>query len=305
MSEIDRTLPEGVAVKTVYNRTDLVDATIDTVKKNLLEGAVLVIVVLFALLGNFRAALIAAAIIPLSMLFTITGMVTNKVSANLMSLGALDFGLIVDGAVIIVENCMRRLALAQHAAGRALPQRERFEVVLSATKEVITPSIFGGLIIMVVYLPILTLTGVEGKMFVPMAFTVLLALTGAMIFALTFVPAAVAIFLTGKISEKENRVIGLARRLYEPLLQRSLRAKRLVVASAAALVVASLFLAAQMGREFIPSLDEGDVAHPAGADRGDQRHAVHRNVGRARKAPPANPGGEGSLHPHRDGRGRE
>ncbi len=259
MSEIGRTLPKGVAVKTVYNRTDLVDATIDTVKKNLLEGAVLVIVVLFALLGNFRAALIAAAIIPLSMLFTVTGMVTNRVSANLMSLGALDFGLIVDGAVIIVENCMRRLALAQSAAGRALPQRERFGVVLSATKEVITPSIFGGLIIMVVYLPILTLTGVEGKMFVPMAFTVLLALTGAMILALTFVPAAVAIFLTGKISEKENRLIGLARRLYEPLLLRSLRAKRLVVAIAAALVGASLFLAAQMGREFIPSLDEGDV----------------------------------------------
>ena len=259
MSEIGRTLPEGVAVKTVYNRTDLVDATIDTVKKNLLEGAVLVIVVLFALLGNFRAALIAAAIIPLSMLFTITGMVTNKVSANLMSLGALDFGLIVDGAVIIVENCMRRLALAQEASGRALPQGERFGVVVSATKEVITPSIFGGLIIMVVYLPILTLTGVEGKMFVPMAFTVLFALTGAMIFALTFVPAAVAIFLTGKISEKENRVIGVARRMYEPLLQRSLRVTRLVVAGAACLVVATLFLAAQMGREFIPSLDEGDV----------------------------------------------
>ncbi len=259
MQEIARTLPEGVEAKTVYNRTDLVDATIDTVKRNLLEGAVLVIVVLFALLGNFRAALIAAAIIPLSMLFTITGMVTNKVSANLMSLGALDFGLIVDGAVIIVENCMRRLSLEQHANGRLLKPQERFGIVLSATKEVITPSIFGGLIIMVVYLPILTLTGVEGKMFVPMALTVLLALAGAMIFALTFVPAAVAIFLSGKVSEKENRVMAGARRIYEPLLKGSLRIPRIVSACAASLVVVSLFLASQMGREFIPSLDEGDV----------------------------------------------
>jgi cobalt-zinc-cadmium resistance protein CzcA len=259
MKDIGRTLPEGVEAKTVYNRTDLVDATIETVKKNLLEGAVLVIVVLFALLGNFRAALIAAAIIPLSMLFTITGMVTNKVSANLMSLGALDFGLIVDGAVIIVENCMRRLSLEQHAIGRLLKPQERFGVVLTATKEVITPSIFGGLIIMVVYLPILTLTGVEGKMFVPMAFTVLLALGGAMIFALTFVPAAVAVFLNGKVSEKENPVVAFARRVYEPLLQRSLSSARVVAISAACLVVVSLIFAARMGREFIPSLDEGDV----------------------------------------------
>ena len=259
MSEIDRTLPEGVDVKTVYNRTDLVDATIQTVKTNLLEGAVLVIVILFALLGNFRAALIVAAIIPLSMLFTITGMVTNKVSANLMSLGALDFGIIVDGAVIIVENCMRHLALAQHSAGRLLKPPERFTVVFRATKEVITPSIFGGFIIMVVYLPILTLTGVEGKMFVPMAFAVLLALGGAMIFALTFVPAAVATFLRGKVTEKENRIVAMARRFYEPLLKRSLEARKVVALGAAGLVVVSLLFASQMGREFIPSLDEGDV----------------------------------------------
>ena len=259
MAEIKRTLPDGVAANTVYNRTDLVDATIATVSKNLLEGALLVIAVLFALLGNFRAALIAAAVIPLSMLFTITGMVTNKVSANLMSLGALDFGLIVDGAVIIVENCMRRLAIEQHAAGRLLKAHERFAVVRSATKEVITPSIFGGLIIMVVYLPILTLTGVEGKMFVPMAFTVLLALIGAMVFSVTLVPAAVAIFLNREVNEKENRVIGAARRVYEPLLARSLRARGAVVIGAACLVVLSLLLASRMGREFIPSLDEGDV----------------------------------------------
>jgi heavy metal efflux system protein len=259
MKEVARTLPDGVTATTVYNRTDLVDATIDTVKTNLLEGAVLVVVILFALLGNFRAALIAAAIIPLSMLFTITGMVTNKVSANLMSLGALDFGIIVDGAVIIVENCMRRLAMEQHATGRTLKAQERFGVVFQATKEVITPSIFGGLIIMVVYLPIMTLTGVEGKMFVPMAFTVLLALTGAMILALTFVPAAVAIFVSGKVTEKENGLIGFARKVYEPLLKRSLNSTRVVTVSAACLVGLTLLLASVMGREFIPSLDEGDV----------------------------------------------
>jgi cobalt-zinc-cadmium resistance protein CzcA len=259
MNDVSRTLPDGVTATTVYNRTDLVDATIDTVKKNLLEGALLVVVILFALLGNFRAALIAAAIIPLSMLFTITGMVTNKVSANLMSLGALDFGIIIDGAVIIVENCMRRLAMEQHATGGVLKSQERFGIVFQATKEVITPSIFGGLIIMVVYLPILTLTGVEGKMFVPMAFTVLLALAGAMIFALTFVPAAVAIFVSGKVTEKENRLIGFARKIYEPLLKRSLNSTRLVAVTAAGLVALTLLLASTMGREFIPSLDEGDV----------------------------------------------
>jgi cobalt-zinc-cadmium resistance protein CzcA len=259
MAEITRTLPQGVIANTVYNRTDLVDATIATVRNNLLEGAVLVIVVLLALLGNVRSALIAAAVIPLSMLFTITGMVTTKVSANLMSLGALDFGLIVDGAVIIVENCMRRLGAEQHTAGRVLKPNERFGVVFSATKEVITPSIFGGFIIMVVYLPILTLTGVEGKMFVPMAFTVLLALTGAMILALTFVPASVAIFLNREVNEKENRVIGFVRRVYTPLLARSLRARSAVGVGAVILVLLSLLVASQMGREFIPSLDEGDV----------------------------------------------
>jgi heavy metal efflux system protein len=259
MAEIRRTLPEGIGANTVYNRTDLVDATIATVRTNLLEGAVLVIVVLFALLGNFRAALIAAAIIPLSMLFTITGMVMNKVSANLMSLGALDFGLIVDGAVIIVENCLRRLALAQQAAGRLLKARERFAVVFSATKEVITPSIFGALIIMVVYLPILTLTGVEGKMFVPMAFTVLLALFGAMVLSLTFIPAAVAVFLNRRVNEKESHVISFARRVYEPLLMRSLKARGAIVIAATCLVALSLLVASRMGREFIPSLDEGDV----------------------------------------------
>ncbi len=260
MKEVNRSLPEGVVASTVYNRTTLVDATVATVQNNLLEGAALVIVVLFLLLGNFRAALIAAAIIPLSMLFTITGMVQHKISGNLMSLGALDFGIIVDGAVIIVENCIRCLAEAQHRAGRLLAPRERFRIVFDATKEVITPSIFGSIIIMVVYLPILTLTGVEGKMFVPMALTVLLALAGAMIFSLTFVPASIAIFLGGRISEKENLLIRGAKAIYTPLLHFSLANRATMLAGAVAIVALCGLLASRMGSEFIPSLDEGDIA---------------------------------------------
>lgn len=260
MKEINKTLPEGVVAKTVYNRTNLVDATIDTVKRNLLEGALLVIVVLFLLLGNIRAALITAAIIPLSMLMTITGMVTTRISGNLMSLGALDFGIIVDGAVIIVENCIRRLAEEQHRHKRLLAVGERFEVVFDATREVIKPSTFGVFIIMVVYLPILSLQGVEGKMFHPMAYTVITALIAAMILAVTFVPAAVAIFLGGKISEKENVFMRVARRIYEPTLRAALAARGVVVTGAVALVVLCLLITTRMGSEFIPSLDEGDIA---------------------------------------------
>ncbi len=260
MEEVNRSLPEGVVANTVYNRTNLVDATIATVQKNLLEGALLVIVILFVVLGNFRAALIAAAVIPLSMMFTITGMVQNKISGNLMSLGALDFGIIVDGAVIIVENCIRCLAEAQHHHGRLLTRRERFRVVFAATKEVITPSIFGSIIIMVVYLPILTLTGVEGKMFIPMALTVLIALFGAMIFALTFVPASIAIFLSGKVSEEENFIIRAAKAVYRPLLAFSLTNRATVVTIAVALMFLCGLIGSRMGSEFIPSLDEGDIA---------------------------------------------
>jgi cobalt-zinc-cadmium resistance protein CzcA len=260
ITEINKSLPEGVAANPVYDRTVLVDATINTVKKNLFEGAVLVVAVLFLLLGNIPAALVVAAIIPLSMLFTISGMVQAKLSGNLMSLGALDFGIIVDGAVIIVETCIRHLGDAQHASGGRLPPAKRFRVVLTASREVITPSIFGSIIIMIVYLPILTLTGVEGKMFVPMALTVLLALLGAMVFALTFVPAAVAIFLRGKIREKENPLIRLAKKGYLPLLDATIANRAIVIAGAAALVVLSLLLATRLGSEFIPSLDEGDVA---------------------------------------------
>lgn len=203
IKEINRNLPKGVIAKTVYDRTVLVDKAINTVKKNLIEGALLVIAILFLFLGNIRAALITAMVIPLSMLFTFTGMVSNKVSANLMSLGALDFGIIIDGAVVIVENCVRRLAHAQAAAGRTLTRNERFHEVFAASKEARRPLLFGQLIIMVVYLPIFALTGVEGKMFHPMAFTVVTALFGAMILSVTFVPAAVALFLNGNVSEKK------------------------------------------------------------------------------------------------------
>lgn len=258
--EINRTLPEGVIAKTVYDRTTLVDATIETVKKNLEEGALLVIAILFLFLGNIKAALITALVIPLSMLFTITGMVQNKVSANLMSLGALDFGLIVDGAVIIVENCIRRLAAEQHRLGRLLTRAERFETVFDASKEVRKATMFGELIIMIVYLPILTLSGVEGKMFIPMAFTVIAALLGAMILSVTFIPAAVALLLSGRISEKENFLVRWAKKAYTPLLNLSLTNRPLVVTAATVLVLLSGLLATRMGSEFIPSLDEGDIA---------------------------------------------
>jgi cobalt-zinc-cadmium resistance protein CzcA len=260
IKEINRTLPPGVAATTVYDRSNLVDSTIETVRQNLFEGAALVVVVLFVLFGNFRAALIAAMIIPLAMLFTITGMVQSKISGNLMSLGAIDFGIIVDGAVIIVENCVRYLATEQRRLGRLLNREERLATVLQASKQVIVPSIFGSLIIMAVYLPILSLSGVEGKMFIPMALTVLFALFGAVIFALTFVPACVAIFLRGRMSEKETVLIRLAKRIYLPLLNLSLRSRPIIL-SAAVLLVASLgFLATRMGAEFIPRLDEGDFA---------------------------------------------
>ncbi|MBS0657776.1 MAG: CusA/CzcA family heavy metal efflux RND transporter [Verrucomicrobia bacterium] len=260
LAQINKTLPKGVKAITVYNRTTLVDSTIATVKKNLAEGAILVVVILFLLLGNIRAAILTALVIPLSMLFTITGMVTNKVSGNLMSLGALDFGIIVDGAVIIVENCLRCLAEEQHKRGRLLSTAERFETVFEATKEVIRPSIFGSVIIMVVYLPILTLTGVEGKLFVPMAFTVLAALLGAMIFSVTFVPAAIAILIRGKVAEKENILMRAASRVYRPLLSASLSFRGAVVTAAAVMVALSFLLASKMGTEFVPNLDEGDVA---------------------------------------------
>ncbi len=257
---VNQGLPEGVSATAVYDRTELVDRTIATVQKNLLEGALLVIAILFLLLGNLRAALITAAVIPLTMLMTITGMVENQVSGNLMSLGALDFGLIVDGAVIIVENCLRRFGEAQHKLGRLLGRDERFELAAQATTEVIKPSLFGVFIITAVYLPIFALTGVEGKMFHPMAFTVVIALTAAMLLSLTFVPAAVSLFVTGRVAEHDNRVIRTAKGWYRPLLERALAWRVAIVAAAMLLVVASALLATRLGSEFIPSLDEGDIA---------------------------------------------
>ncbi|MCX2977000.1 efflux RND transporter permease subunit [Candidatus Marimicrobium litorale] len=258
LETIQPSLPDGIKVEAVYDRTTLVDKAIATVEKNLLEGALLVIVVLFLLLGNLRAALITAAVIPLSMLATITGMVQAGVSANLMSLGALDFGLIVDGTVIIVENCIRRLSQAQHNG--QLPLRERLQLVFEATNEVIRPSLFGVAIITVVYLPIFALTGVEGKMFHPMAATVVMALLAAMVLSLTVVPAAVAVFLTGRISEKESPLISGAKSLYQPALLVAMRFRWLVLGGATALVGVSIWLATTLGSEFIPQLDEGDIA---------------------------------------------
>jgi heavy metal efflux system protein len=260
MTEINKNLPAGVHAVTVYDRTTLVDKAINTVKKNLLEGAILVIVILFLFLGNIRAAVLTAMVIPLSMLFTFTGMVQQKVSANLMSLGALDFGIIIDGAVVIVENCVRRLAHAQEHKGRPLTQSERFHEVFAASQEARRPLLFGQLIIMIVYLPIFALAGVEGKMFHPMAFTVVIALVGAMILSMTFVPAAVALFIGEKVSEKENFLMGWARRAYEPALHRVMNAKPLVITFAVVTVFLSGLLATRMGSEFVPSLNEGDFA---------------------------------------------
>jgi len=259
LETIKTSLPEGVILEAVYDRTSLVDKTIDTVQKNLVEGALLVIVVLFVLLGNVRAALITAAVIPMAMLATISGMVKTDVSANLMSLGALDFGLIVDGAVIIVENCIRRLSESQKQNGATLPLKERLNVVYEATNEVIRPSLFGVLIITIVYIPLFTLTGVEGKMFHPMAATVIMALLAAMVFCFTVVPAAIAIFMRGKISEKESPIIKGAKAVYRPVLTGALRFRWLVVVAASALVVGSLWMGSKLGSEFIPQLNEGDI----------------------------------------------
>jgi cobalt-zinc-cadmium resistance protein CzcA len=258
--EINKTLPKGITAEPVYNRTVLVDKTIATVQKNLLEGAVLVVVVLLVMLGNVRAALLTAMVIPLSMLMLMTGMVQTKVSANLMSLGALDFGLIVDGAVIIVENCILRLAGQQHHLGRTLKLDERFQTVFSATREVFTPSLISVLVVILVNLPILALTGVEGKMFTPMAMAVIIALLSALVLSLTFVPAAVALLLSGHIEEKDNIIVRQSKRAYNPILAWVLKFRLGVLAGAVLFVIGIGGLATKMGTEFIPNLDEGDIA---------------------------------------------
>ena len=259
LQEIHKSLPPDIRTKTVLNRTKLVDATIQTVQRNLTEGAILVIVVLFLLLGNIRAALITALAIPLSMLLTATGMVQAKISGNLMSLGAIDFGLIVDGAVIIVENCLRHLAERQQALGRPLTLSERLHEVRRASAEVRRPALFGEAVLIAVYLPILTLTGVEGKMFQPMALTVVFALVAASLLSMTFVPAMVALCMRGRVREGDNLVMRGAKRLYAPVVRLAVRLRYVVVPVAVAAFVGSLVLFGRLGQEFIPTLDEHDL----------------------------------------------
>ena len=260
VQSIQQSLPQGVVIETVYDRTHLVDRAIKTVQKNLIEGAILVIIILFVFLGNLRAALITACIIPLSMLFTFMGMAEQKISANLMSLGALDFGIIIDGAVVIVENCIRRLAEAQKIKGRLLNRSERLEEVFLAAKQARRPLIFGQLIILVVYLPIFTLSGVEAKLFHPMAMTVVLALIGAMILSVTFVPAAVALFVTGEVKETESRWMRWLKTQYELLLDQAYELRLFVTIMALCILMLSGVLATQIGSEFAPQLSEGDFA---------------------------------------------
>ncbi len=260
MIDVQRSLPAGVRAKTVLNRTRLVDATISTVKKNLVEGAALVVLVLFLLLGNVRAAIITALIIPFAMLITFSGMVQTKVAANLMSLGAIDFGILVDGGVIIVENCLRRLADRQHRERRPLTRDERFHEVLVACRELVRPAVYGPIIIIAVFVNVLFLTGIEGKMFRPMALTMIFALTASLILALTFIPALVSIVITGKVKEKENILVRWAKRGYEPLLRMALRRRFAVVPVAVLIFIASLVVFTRLGQEFTPTLDERDMA---------------------------------------------
>jgi len=259
LSEVKASLPAGVSVRPVYDRTKLVDATLHTVKTNLLEGAALVVAVLFFLLGNFRGALIVALIIPLSMLIAVTGMVQNKISANLLSLGAIDFGIIVDGAVVMVENIVRRFGKKQAELGRTLTRNERLSEAFTSSREVARPTLFAMSIIMIVYLPILSLSGIEGKMFGPMAQVVLLALAAALVLTMTFVPAAVALTFRRRVSERESPVLRFLRRIYTPILAMTLRFRYATVLIAVLILAGSGLLATKLGSEFLPTLDEGDL----------------------------------------------
>jgi cobalt-zinc-cadmium resistance protein CzcA len=284
LEQIGPSLPVDVVVKPVLNRTDLVNSTIATVARNLAEGALLVIAVLFALLGNFRAALIAAMVIPITMLLTSIGMLQAGVSANLMSLGALDFGLIVDGAVIIVENSLRRLGEAQHGRKDALPLKDRLEIVAASAREMIRPSVYGQAIIILVYAPLLTFTGVEGKMFEPMALTVIIALVFAGILSLTFVPAAIAVWLSKRVEEKEGRIVAWLRRRYEPGLDRAMRRPSATLGIALGALALSGAAFTTLGQEFLPQLDEGNVLVQAIRIPGisvDQAQAMHFQVEKA------------------------
>jgi cobalt-zinc-cadmium resistance protein CzcA len=260
LQDIQNSLPKGVVIETAYDRTTLVEKAIKTVQKNLVEGAILVIIILFLFLGNIRAALITACVIPLSMLFTLTGMAQKNISANLMSLGALDFGIIVDGAVVIVENCIRRLAHTQQLLKRPLTQSERFKEVFLAARQARRPLIFGQLIILVVYLPIFALSGVEAKMFHPMALAVVLALVAAIILSITFVPAAVALWVKGDIQEKESRWMLWLKAKYQQTLDISYQYKAVVLIFALCVLVITGFISTKLGSEFAPQLSEGDFA---------------------------------------------
>lgn len=260
LSQINQSLPEGIKTKTVLNRTKLVDATIHTVQKNLSEGAVLVIAVLFLLLGNIRAAIIAALVIPITMLVTASGMLKVGISANLMSLGALDFGLIVDGAVIVTENCLRRLAERQHHESRLLTLQERIQEVMEASRQMIQPAVFGQAIIITVYIPLLTFTGVEGKMFEPMAMTVIIALVVAFILSLTFVPAMIALLIKNRVEEKDNRFMLWSKNRYAPVIDWALNNKKKVILSAALFFAITMLMGTRLGQEFTPTLDEKDIA---------------------------------------------
>ena len=259
LKEINASLPADVIVQPVLDRTKLVNSTIETVATSLAEGALLVIVVLFLLLGNFRAALIAALVIPITMLLTSFGMLRAGVSANLMSLGALDFGLIVDGAVIIVENALRRIAERQHHKGRLLDLDERLSVIAGAAREMIRPSVYGQAIIILVYVPLLTLSGVEGKTFTPMALTVIIALAFAFVLSLTFVPAMLAIWLSKPVDEKEGRIVGWLKARYEPGLDRAMRRPTMTVSVAIGAFLLAIGAYSSLGQEFLPQLDEGTV----------------------------------------------
>lgn len=258
--EVNKTLPPDIEAKSLLDRTKLVNATVTTVAKNLSEGAILVVVVLFVFLGKLRAALITALVIPLSMLMTATGMVQSKISGNLMSLGAIDFGLIVDGAVIITENCLRKLSLKQHELGRTLDFKERIQEFLLATKEMIKPTVFGQAIIIIVYIPIMTLSGVEGKMFHPMALTVIFALIAAFILSITFVPAMIAVFVKGRSKENANKIVEGCKSIYTPILDKCLMRPKLTVALGTAVFLMSLLVFRGLGQEFVPTLDEKDIA---------------------------------------------
>ncbi|MGC1860964.1 MAG: CusA/CzcA family heavy metal efflux RND transporter [Methylocystis sp.] len=263
MRGISKSLPPGIEVQTILNRTVLVDATIKTVAKNLSEGAALVIVVLFALLGNFRAALITALVIPITVLLLAVGMVETHISANLMSLGALDFGLIADGAVIIVENSLRHLSERRQELSRALSPGERLSAIIQSAEEMIKPTVYGQAIIILVYVPMLTFSGVEGKMFHPMSLTVIIALITAFVLSLTFVPAMIAIVISDAVNENENAIIRALRRVYRPALAWAMRAPLKIVGVGIGVFTVAVFLFFRLGQEFIPTLDEKNIAMQA------------------------------------------